>query len=366
MTGEDGLVAAQYSEASVQLIYNAVTELLGQALEGAQDFESSKEQALKEALQGDCLLLRYDGLVPLDVLAQWLDCKTTRMELSVDTILLTAEGQLFGRDECGALLCAQTRVGRSTWTAAAALLSGEPAAFAGLLDAPEYAALRPETLVLQDDRASFAVLQIDHPSFTDASSQNSLQTLLDAFQYSPYVQSYPENDGATQVFVDNDSTLRVTADGWVRYRTSAADGGIPVYQEELSSNEARLTAQVEFARAAMETALRSIGAVSQVTLEAVTQGTDGSAVVTFRQSYGGVLLDSAVAAARFEFHDGRMTAAEIQLVRCEETGERLYVLPVKQAAAALNGTGNSLTVTYLQTENGTRLLPCRSVRKQEE
>lgn len=220
------------------------------------------------------------------------------------------------------------------------------------------AMLFPETLLTADPMA-YSVLKASPPTFGDPNSGDSMQTLLEAFGYSAYVQSYTEDNGTTQVFVENYGTLRVHQDGTVDYRASSVTEGLSAYQSDEYSQESAFAAQLDFAQRLLDASLRAIGTTApMLQLQSITQGEQEFVrVLEFGLSMSGVPIYQASGSfARLEFHGRMLVSARMRLRRFSTDGEMLYVLPPRQTAA----TGNveqprRYRIAYLEKDEG-RLL----------
>lgn len=363
MTAGDGLRGASYNETAEGSLYESVRPLWADALAGARSFEKAEEAALQEALRGDTLFLSYNSSLPLSLLAGWMGADPAHTDSrSVASLVLTRGGVLYVRDGADGMLyrtVGGVKVDAGVWERVAAGVTAPPCSYAGTLDTQVYGALLPETLV-PEGAAAYDVLQARMPAFGDPASGDSLQTLLGAFSYDPYVTNYSENDGATQVFVENYSALRVSQDGQVRFKANSLSGGLPAYQEGEVDAAGALAAQVDYAHEVLNAALGAVGSTIPAELESVRLDAESGAWnVQFNQTVGGLPVRRADGQplARFTFQDGMLVAAELSLRDYVSTGEKLYVLPVAQAAAALDGASQYGYVVAYTDDGSGRLLP---------
>lgn len=339
MTGADGrLYGAAYNERAVAQLFEATRELLGGAVSAAGDFEPFSEEGLRRLLADDTLCYSYNGEIPAPVLAAWLEGRCDS-SLNISMLLLTRGGELVFRTREQGLLRAETTVDRSGWTRVAEQLNASPCAYAGVSDRAVFGRLAAETLLFEEAGISMECLTSEPPAFGDPNAADSLQTLLGAFGYSVYVRSYQERDA--QVYVDNDSTMRVSADGLVRYTAA--------HREE-ERETLTLTAAVEQARGILEQAQYSIGAGTQTELLAALPRTGGGQTLLFGLVFEGVPVVTGEPYAQFEFVNGQLVGAMIRLRRYTLTGERQYILPAAQAAAASPREGQRLGIAYVERE----------------
>lgn len=365
MTAADGQPRGGFYNETVESgLYETVRPLWAAALTGVRGFTSAASDALRAALSGeDTICLSYDGGLPLRLLAGWMGADTSHMtERSVISLVLTRSGTLFIRDGSDGQIYradGQLQVDDSTWkkVSANAVTVAPACAYAGALDQTIYGTLFPETLVPQG-AAAYDVLQARVPTFGDPSGSDSLQTLLKAFGYDPYVVSYPENDGTTQVFVENYSSLRVSQDGVVDFKANSLNGGLPVYQDGESEHSDTLAAQIDYAYEVLSAALSAIGSTVPSELQSVRYDDSAHAwTLDFEQKFGGVpVRRQDMPLARFTFQEDTLVSAKLSLRDYTSTGEKLYVLPVRQAAAAIEGDGMTQYIVAYTDDNSGRLL----------
>lgn len=342
MTGADGqLYGAAYNERAVAQLFGVTRELPGGALGAAGSFEALDEDGLRALLAGDTLCYSYNGELPAQALAAWLEGRTGS-DWNISMLLLTRDGQLVLRTREQGLVCAETAVDRNGWDRAAAALSAGACGYAGTSEKAVFRSLAAETLLFGDGEISAELLTSEPPAFGDPNAADSLQTLLGAFGYSVYVRSYQERDA--QVYVDNDSTMRVSADGTVRYTAA---------RRETEGQLFSMTAAVEQARQILEQAQYSIGAGTQAELLSAQPRADGGQTLLFGLVFEGIPIVTGEPYAQFEFVDGQLVRAVIRLRRYMALEERQYVLPAAQAAAASPRAGQRLGIAYVESGENT-------------
>ena len=143
--------------------------------------------------------------------------------------------------------------------------------------------------------------------------------------------TYTEGDG-TQVFVENDFTLRLTKDGIVSYN----------YSGEKNVSDSVTDAQaVEAARQLVEA---TIGAFcgDVYTQCAEVESVDGTHTVNFSYYFDGIccVLPNAENAAEITVENGRITEAVYCFRTYTVTDRGLRVMPEEQAVAAAEGEPN--------------------------
>ena len=348
LRAEGEMRAVQYNPSEVDAGIQAVTDLFGSAFSAAGTFYESDEDALNAALaEGDCAVLRYHGAIPVGILAGWMGGSCSS-DLSAQSVLLFRDtNQIFVRTDTGALQVASTRVEDGVFSRAVRQFHGVACTFSGT----EYT-VYPETLLFEREALSFDLIQSVPLHLFDPQGDSSLQTLLSAFGYTPYARSYPEQNGAVTVYVNDASTLRVAEDGTVEYSASVG-GTLTAYDKgEADGVEAR-GAQIDCARVVLDAALRAVGVETQATLYSVGEQ-DGMTRLVFYQSYGGVPVLDETDFASFVFDGGTLLSARVALRRFETVtpAQRRTVLPARQAAAGADGTRRALLVAYRQGDDG--------------
>nr|WP_302649369.1 hypothetical protein [uncultured Agathobaculum sp.] len=344
LTIEGQLYGVQYNLTEVEAGVSAVRALWAQVLADGTLEPVEDETALTAALQaGDCALLRYHGSLPLGVIAGWMEGSWKQEEsLAVESLVYTAgTGQLFVRTPDGALYAAQAEAADSTLQSAQQSFHGMPCAFAG----GEYA-VYPETLLFDNERLSLPLLEERTIDLLSAQSGTGLEGLLQAFGFTAYSDFYDEQNGAVRVFVDNASTLRVSAQGLLQYASSGEEGAVRAYEEGEVRGQSALEAQMDSARVILDEALRAGETDTHAALYAVQQSGEETTLV-FMQMYSGVpvLGDSDFATFRFA-EDGTLRSATIRLQRFAARETMQTVLPARQAAAGAAAEQRSMMVAY--------------------
>ena len=343
LTVDGQLYGVQYNLTEVEAGVSAVQTLWTQVLANGT-LEPADETALANALQAsDCALLRYHGSLPLGVIAGWMEGSWKQDDdLAVDTLVYTAgTGQLFVRTPDGALYVADAQANDSALQSAQQNFRGMPCAFAGTAYA-----VYPETLLFDSERLSLPLLEERTIDLLSAQSGTGLEGLLQAFGFSAYSDFYDEQNGAVRVFVDNASTLRVSAQGLLQYASTGDEGSVRAYEEGEVRGQSALEAQLDSARVILDEALRAGETDTHAALYAVQQGGEETTLV-FMQMFGGVpvLGDNDFATFRFA-EDGTLRSATIRLQRFAARETMQTVMPARQAAAGAAAGQRSMMVAY--------------------
>ena len=337
------LYGVQYNLTEVEAAFGAVQTVWEKALSDGT-LEPADEAALTAALQtGDCALLRYHGRIPLRVIASWVGGSwTDGGDTAVETLLLSADaGKLFVRTPDGALYSAEVPVDADALASAGQTFRGMACGFAG-----DGYAVYPETLLFDSERLTLPLLDRQDIDLFSAQSGAGLEGLLQAFGFTAYTDFYSEQDDAVRVFIDNASTLRVSADGLLQYASAQGDSTVRAYEEGEVRGQSALDAQLDCARLILDEALRAGETETHAALYAVQRSGD-TTTLTFMQLYGGVPVLGESDFASFSFaEDGTLVSATVQLQRFAARSTQRTVLPARQAAAGAGEGARSLMVAY--------------------
>lgn len=345
ITVDGKLTGVQYNLADLEAGLEAASPLWAEVLGSAVQLNETDDQTLAAALAGgDAALLRYHGAIRVPVLAGWLG-GSSNLNIAAETLVYTeSEGLLFIRTGEGELYSAPAKVSADTIQRAKESFRGTVCEFSG-----SAYAVYPETLLFDQGVMTLPRLKATALDLFDAQGGGSLQTLLNAFQYTPYVRSYAEQDGKSKVFADDVSTMRVYADGLTQYTASGESGAISAYDRGEAEGLASLDAQLDCARTVLDTALRAVEAETRASLCGVQQE-DGVTTLSFVQTYNGVPILGETDFATFVFRDGALLSASLHLQRFEAEDVRQGVMPARQAAAASDGSARELIVAYREQD----------------
>ncbi len=347
----DGLVGAQYQTASVSMLYTVLQEPMGAAIDCAGAFAACTEEDFTQALAGEVLYFGYEGQLPLTLLSGWMGSGRSEELQKTDLLLLTGKGKLFIHGENG-YQWAETKGSPDAWAHLMQELSAGACSFAAQ-EGEKFAQVRPDTLLFEQESESAERLTMRVPRFLEGQGGSDLTALLEAFSYDPYVRTYQEDQGKTRVFVENYSTLHVSADGEVSFHTSAMEGALEAYSAAEVEKKDVLRLQTDFAYQLLRQVQGSMSDTSKAMLFDVTEGESGVRVLSFLQTAGGIPVQvGETPFAWFEFREGRMIGAELHLRVFESAGEQSPLLPSRQAAAAAPAEGLRPMLAYTRAADG--------------
>ena len=354
LTVDGKLYGVQYNLTDIDAAVTAMHDLWSQALSG-EDLNAAEESELITALRsGSCAVLRYHGAIPLGSAAGWLGgtWKGEHSEMTVETLVYAAGVQrLFVRASDGTLYAADASVAQNALDEAQQSFRGLPCAFA-----EDAYAVYPETLLFDNEALSLPVLTAAQMDLFATQSGTGLENLLHAFGYTAYTDFYNEQEGQVRVFLDDTSTLRLSASGLLQYAAADGTGTVFAYEEGEVSGAAELDAQLDCARQILDIAQRAGDTDTHASLYTVEQN-GGQTTLVFLQMYSGVPVLGDNDFATFTFDGGALHTATIRLQRFQPTGEKQTVMPARQAAASASGAERGMMAAY-RAQDG-RYIPAR-------
>ena len=353
LTVDGKLCGVQYNMTDIDAGLTATRELWAQAVSGDSLTPADESELLTGLRAGSCAMLRYHGAIPLRAVAGWLGgSRKDGDTLQVETLVYAAGAQkLFVRAADGTLYASAAEVSQSALNKAQQDFRGLACTFA-----EDAYAVYPETLLFDNEVLTLPIMQEFAIDLFAAQSGTGLEDLLRAFGYTAYTDFYTEQEDRVRVFLDDTSTLRLSASGLVQYAAADGAGTIYAYEEGELEEDAMLDAQLDCARLILDAAQRAGDTDTHASLYAVERSGRQTTLV-FLQLYGGVPVLGDSDFATFCFEGGALHTATIRLRRFEATGEKEAVMPARQAAAGASGALRSMMAAYRE-QNG-RCVPAR-------
>ena len=322
-------VGVLYDQAACQELFQQVAGPLAEALSGAGTPEEITrirwEEALTERL-GVCL--DFQGEIPLPVLTGWLSGEPVQGNASIRRLLLTVE------EDQVVLYCRNEETGRyyrcSCGTASASTLASTLAAVTGrevfyAFEGEEYSALDPDTILFDT-----APLLGNYAASNPAAGQDALEELVEDLGFPLDSTSFYTTD--EQVARSGDDSVRLSDRGVMVYTAGEGAGVLPPVSDSLfdCAEVCRRTALSVLAPRCGEARLYLLSAVR----------TQEGWEIDFGYSLNGtpVQLEEGYA-ARFQVSGGRIQQFTMYLRGYASAGGETAVLPVRQAAAALEAEG---------------------------
>lgn len=348
LTVDGQLTGVQYDLTDVDTGLAAVREVWAQVLADTELAVCGEAELTAALWSGDCAVLRYHGAIPLGAVAGWMGAShRSNEEIQVETLVYAdAPGRLFVRAGDGTLYAARAKADASVFSRAQQAFRGQPCKFAG-----EAYAVWAETLLFDGETLSLPLLREEKIDLFATQNGTGLEDLLQSFGFSAYTNFYAEQNGQVRVFIDNVSTLRVSADGLLQYAAAAENSTVRAYDEGEVSGLSALDAQMDSARLILDAALRAGETDTHASLYTAVQQGEQTTLV-FSQLYGGVPVLGDADFAAFRFEGGALVSATIRLQRFAAQQEYRTVLPARQAAAGALGDKCSLMVAYRANGEG--------------
>lgn len=333
-----------YDQEDCDSLFQSVAGLLVEALSAPGQPEEMSRRQWQEMLTGtDGLCFDFQGEMPLDVLFGWLSGEKTALTACVRRLGLAVwegEAYLFYQDGRGdSFRCHAEVVDTHRLEEALAGLTDNGAFYA--FEAERYAMLNGDTL-LAEETPALEVYTVSNPA---AGGQSALEALAGDLDFS--INTHGIYYAGQWVARSGNDTLRLSDDGVMTYLADEEGGEHFLISLERDIPD-RFDA-VEACRALAAAAISPRCGEGRLCLLGVTDLADGWEV-DFGYSLDGVPVQlEQGSAAHFVVRGGRVTQFTMQLRSYDGTGEDLAVLPVRQAAAALEAmglAGEELMVVY--------------------
>lgn len=348
---------AQYNEIAVRSFLATYGPQLSTALSGITEMQPGTEKAYEKALRAPGVYFRYDSRLPLSLITNWMGgAYMGEEDPIVQSVLLGQDGTLWIRTDAYTLY--ETKLKPMEGALSANDLAGTLCSFAIEQGYPN---ILPETLLFPQTMELHR-LTSEPPQF-NAESEASLQILLQAFGYAPYMRNYEDTGTGSRVFVGNQSTLRVGSDGEVVFRANTVEGGLEAYLQTELGREQPLPYQIDYARSLLESIFQSFSADatffcdSYLTEEKTTQ-------ILFRYAVNGVPIEGQEGIlAVMEYQSNTLVSAKLNLRSFRQHEESQMLMPTAPAVAAAVDAPCSLAVGYFASEAG--LIPSRYYVKEK-
>lgn len=333
----------QYDREECENQFQPVASLLREALSGPGAAQLVTVREWNKALSSTSNLY-FDllGDVPLSVLAGWLSGTEYQLEGTVRRLVLSVDDQgvsLYYQDsDTGTYYVRQSEViSPEQITAVTSMVMGNGAVFA--FEQKEYDGLDGNTLLLPEQPRP-RVYQASNPLEGDRNVEtvtpnSNLERLLLALSFPENSYIYP---GTDQVIRSGNDTLRVSADGVVRY--NVAEGETSRYLVQNQGEQPTAFEAAEACRRLADGAVGDLAGAARLYLKEIRQTQNGWEV-NFAYSLDGadVLVGTDGYAAHFVVEGTEITQFVLQMRSYTETGERSIVLPEQQAMAAMEALG---------------------------
>ena len=344
----DGRYAVQYDDAGVDELFDALGDLLGQAVDSAGAAAPVEREEWEAALQERGVYYGFPGSVPLQLISVWLGEGKTALTAQASSLLLASSGRegkicLYYHDGDQAYYACDTG------TYFGQRLDGYiPNGAIYAFQQPErYESLAPDTLLLSDAP--------EPPVYTVAAGVNAqddaaLEKLLDSLSFAPQPNAiYPAADGWN--VRDADDSLRLTRTGDIYYHGGEGSDRYPVPSSATRTELVEITGQL------VHQVMTPYSGAGRIYLAAIEED-QGTWSLTYRYTLSGadVQLGAEGWCARFQIRDGQIREYVLKLRRYTAGQTRAVLLPEYQAMyamQALEAEGRQLLLRYYDNGSGT-------------
>ena len=337
-------VAAQYSAEAMQDVLGHFAPSLGEALGTAGTPAHITEATFRDGLAKECVYLYFPCICPLRLLADWLGSEMSGAcaDMDIDMLYLSLAEEnalLCFRDSSGQFFRCSTAAISETLRSRVADVQGYEACFA--FEDEALRALTPYTVVL---REMPDIREAESSPVRDGLDVAEIQRVVGM---NPFVSSsYTEADG-TRVFVQDDMTLRLGADGVLSFHVEGQDVQFQSGQSIVDAvNCACAIVRHVAEERCGDAELRFTGAEYNVS--------DRQYTVSFDYCLDGIPVSlPGGSAVRLVMQGSTPVELRFELRRYTLTENKATLLPMLQAAAILNaGEGGALELRYVDSADG--------------
>lgn len=330
-----GRCALQYDQVAVDGLFQQVVGLLVETLSSAGAPEEVTRSQWEQALTTPpSLCLDFQGEIPLTVLSGWLAGEEMDNTATVRRLVLTVWEKSVAlyyqdRNDGSYYRCLSEVANGQHLTEALVSLQDNGAYYA--FESGQYDWLDPDTL-LTDSVPTPDVYQVKNPLSGDQSALEQIMTALDL----PVNSSSFYSVGDERVARIGGDNLRLSGNGMVEYH---AEEGSSLFAAAAQPEDATLFQVVEACRKLAAATVGSNAGQARLYFSGVRESEEGLEV-SFNYCLNGIpvrLEDGA--AAWFQVENGRITRFVLRYRSYTDSGETSVVLPIPQAAAAMEAMG---------------------------
>lgn len=330
-----GRCALQYDQVAVDGLFQQVVGLLVETLSSAGAPEEVTRSQWEQALTTPpSLCLDFQGEIPLTVLSGWLAGEEIDNTATVRRLVLTVWEKSVAlyyqdRNDGSYYRCLSEVANGQHLTEALVSLQDNGAYYA--FESGQYDWLDPDTL-LTDSVPTPDVYQVKNPLSGDQSALEQIMTALDL----PVNSSSFYSVGDERVARIGGDNLRLSGNGVVEYH---AEEGSSLFTAAAQPEDATLFQVVEACRKLAAATVGSNAGQARLYFSGVRESEEGLEV-SFNYCLNGIpvrLEDGA--AAWFQVENGRITRFVLRYRSYTDSGETSVVLPIPQAAAAMEAMG---------------------------
>lgn len=328
-------------------------ELLG----SAGTVETVSAEKWKSALSGSGVLLDYGVVLPMGVLGG--DAGGSLADREANALLISLEEEqvrlyMNGRD--ATCLSAQTALKTADLTTLLSAPAGDAAVYAFMSD-DATSALTPHSVIPQDIALQSTVVRTALSDSNASYTPERQERILEAFGFDVYTARSYLDASECRVFLDENGTLRLGAEGYVSFSANET-GGIFLNGAQTSAEYAACASGI------LQDILVGLSGVPRYALHCVETDETGVTLSyeALAEGYPMIAENGSRTVASFRFENGWLTAAEAFLftVTEEPSAETTPAIPLYTLLSGMKGqlSCGRLTPAYLQTANGWQLSWC--------
>lgn len=342
----------QYDAGAADALFGQVASLLVEALSSAGEPERvTRAQWERAQLTAPGVSFDFQGKLPVSVLVGWLSGEESRMDAVIRRMTLTVWQEkvaLYYRDEEDGLYyrCLSEVASKNHLVEALANLGDNGAAYA--FESETYRVLDPDTLVSPEPGNPPVYGAANPVSGGRAALEGVMSDLGFALDASSFYSS-----GDEQVARSGNDDIRLSERGVAKYRAGEDSDRFQIAAQGGSS---ALFESVEACRQVAAAALGPRMGEARLYLISAEETGEGLEVCFGYCLNGSVVQLESGSAAWFLVRNGRIDQFELHFRSYTDSGERSVVLPVRQAAAALEAMGlegEELLLVYRDTGGDT-------------
>ncbi len=348
--------------------YNDTTSLyencqiyLEEALETSTTFVQISPQEYMEKLYNPLIFMEYDGIIPLTLIASWLDVQIDETDIAPITLTIvnTTVGQELIVRDANTFNLYKTNINLSdSFDDFIKSLAPNGYSFA-VTDTELSKVFCAETLIYNNLITYPAIIE-ETPAF--ASGGENLQNILEAFNYSVYTaKSYTTDDNSTIVFGENFSTLSADNAGNIIFSASAEKGAISASKGDGVATS--LEQKIALAKDILLTVIHGFNENEQVNFINYEIAQDGNTeYIVFSNSINGISVNNTNQNfAVFEFSNDKLIYAQISVKKYSNMYSINLMDERQVAALATQNAQGLLTISY-ENHNDGGYIPSFNVR----
>ena len=328
-----GRHTAQWDFAALDAAYETLGRLLGQALETAEPFSTTRQFLLTQALTCPSVCFDYGFALPAVLTASWLDTDLAQETPdSTRYILALEEEQVWLYLQGTTCYRTATRVDPAEFSAVVEQFPADGSQFA---------------FEVQSHLAPLSILPGAVPAVRAAEtrslcSSRYIETLANDLGFNPYDESRYTDSANVTHFSEPGGSLQISADGQIRFAATT---------DRITASGGSLENLVEKARSLLSLAVDSGTTGARLYLSGVSR-TEEQTVCSFDYVLNGIPVrwyDGPGAEVTF---DGQtVTGLQVKAVSFAARGQDQQLLPPVQAAAVLK-RNDSLQLEYHVSATG--------------